>query len=478
MNKYQVASNHRRERKVLNAKMMRVYLRNIAPSTLAFLLAGIYGVVDGLFVGQTVGDAGIAGISLSYPLVAMVLSAGTGIGMGGAVISSIRKGEGNHLGAQRAIGHTIGLLALSAPLIMIILFPTHNALLYLMGARKDVLENAIHYMDVIVWGIPFQILSAGCIPLIRNKGHVVYAMAASITGGTLNTLGNFVFVFNLHLGSTGAGLSTVLSQAVVFLLEVAFFCHRQNRMRLSDLKPEAKMVKRTLTLAFAPFALTLLPEVTTVALNISVGACGGGTAQAAFAVISYTGVAIQWMIQGVNDGSQPLISRYFGAGDIKMVKALRKTNFAFAIGVGTIGGSSLFVFKEQLSIIFGISHEATMMFYVGILLFTLSLPINGLNHAITSNFYAMESGGDATRISVAETINIVVLAFLLPPIWDACGHASLDGAWASVPIAQMALLALSLFLLIRKGPLLIERAKAQAEKRAYYASLINGDNPK
>lgn len=443
----------------MNASMMRTYLRNIAPSTLAFLLAGVYGVIDGLFVGQTVGDAGVAGISLSYPLVAMVLSAGTGIGMGGAVISSIRLGEGDLKGSKRAIGHTLTVLALAVPFVMALLVPAHPILLQLMGARTDVLENARQYMGVIVWGIPFQILSAGCIPLIRNKGHVVYAMAASILGGTANTVGNFFLIFQLHLGAQGAGMSTVISQMLVFACEVAFFMRKKNRPALAEFKPDLALVKRTLGNAFAPFTLTLLPEVTTVALNIAVGACGGGTAQAAFAVISYTGVAIQWMIQGVNDGSQPLISLYFGAGDAKMVKALRKTNFIFATGVGLVGGICLCVFRPQLAWIFGISPEATSMFYIGVVLFALSLPINGLNHAITSNFNAMESRSDATKISVAEAVGIVLFAIILPIPWG------LNGAWASVPVSQVALLAISLYLLISKGPTLIERARNQAEKK-------------
>ena len=81
-------------------KLMRTYLRYIAPSTLAFVLAGVYAVVDGLFVGHAIGDAGLAAINLAYPLQALVLSAGTGIGLGGAVISSIRLGEADANGSR------------------------------------------------------------------------------------------------------------------------------------------------------------------------------------------------------------------------------------------------------------------------------------------------------------------------------------------------------------------------------------------
>lgn len=438
---------------------MRTYLRYIAPSTLAFVLAGVYAVVDGLFVGHAIGDAGLAAINLAYPLQALVLSAGTGIGLGGAVISSIRLGEADLNGSHQATAHTLALLALSAPVVMAVLFPTFDTLLYCMGAREEVLSNAIAYMGVIIWGIPFQLLSTGSIPLIRNRGHVLYAMMASIVGGLANVAGDGILVLGLGLGPMGAGIATAASQFVNFSLCMLFFLRKNQRMPLHMFKPVPRMIARTLSNGFAPFVLTLAPEVTTIALNIAVGAHGGGTAQAALAVISYTGVSIQWMIQGVNDGSQPLISRCFGSGDLGRLRALRRTNFAFAIGVGLIGALALFGFKSQFAWIFGVSDEAARMYFRGIALFVLGLPLYGLSHAITSNFYAVESSKAASAIIAAETACIITLAFALSSAFG------LDGAWATPPATQLLLCVLAVALLAAQSKKISQRCAAQAEKR-------------
>lgn len=443
----------------MDSKLMRTYLRYIAPSTLAFVLAGVYAVVDGLFVGHAIGDAGLAAINLAYPLQALVLSAGTGIGLGGAVIASIRLGEADANGSRQATAHTIALLALSAPIIMLLLFPTFDQLLYLMGARDQVLANAIEYMSVIVWGVPFQIISTGCIPLIRNRGHVYYAMMASIIGGLFNVIGDGVLVLLLGWGPFGAGVATVFSQFLNFSLCVLFFARKSQRMPLSMFKPRFDLVVRTFSNGFAPFILTLAPEVTTIALNIAVGAHGGGTGQAALAIISYTGVSIQWMIQGVNDGSQPLISRYFGSGDLRTLKALRYTNFAFAIGVGVAGSLLLFGCKEQFAMIFGVSPEAAQMYYRGIAFFVISLPLYGLSHAIVSNFYAVESSRIASIIIAVETALIVVFAYALSQSFG------LDGAWATPPATQVLLCVLAVILLAANSRKIVERCQLQLEKR-------------
>ncbi len=72
--------------------MKKEYLKYILPSTLSFLLTGIYSIVDGIFVGRAMGDAGLAAINIAWPLVALIISLGTGIGMGAAVVMSLNRG--------------------------------------------------------------------------------------------------------------------------------------------------------------------------------------------------------------------------------------------------------------------------------------------------------------------------------------------------------------------------------------------------
>ena len=75
--------------------MGKKYLKFILPSTLSFLLTGIYSIVDGIFVGRAMGDDGLAAINIAWPLVALIIALGTGIGMGASVMVSLNLGAGN-----------------------------------------------------------------------------------------------------------------------------------------------------------------------------------------------------------------------------------------------------------------------------------------------------------------------------------------------------------------------------------------------
>ena len=54
--------------------MYKAFFKNVIPSMFAFALAGIYAIVDGFFVGRSIGDMGLAGINIAYPILLSLLN--------------------------------------------------------------------------------------------------------------------------------------------------------------------------------------------------------------------------------------------------------------------------------------------------------------------------------------------------------------------------------------------------------------------
>ena len=70
------------------------FFRFVIPSVIAFALSGVYTIVDGFFVGNSLGDNGLAAINLAYPVSALIQAVGTGIGLSGAIRYAILRGLG------------------------------------------------------------------------------------------------------------------------------------------------------------------------------------------------------------------------------------------------------------------------------------------------------------------------------------------------------------------------------------------------
>lgn len=440
---------------MITKSMVREYLKYIVPTMLTFTLASVYSIVDGVFVGHAVGDAGLAGINVAFPLVALVMAVGTGIGMGGGVISSIARGAGDDAKSRRAVGTTFLMLIIAAVPIMAALIVFAEPILTALGGRGETLDQAVSYISVIAWGVPFQIFVTGCTPLIRNQGKVAYAMAVQVFAGLMNVALDFVFVILMGWGTAGAAAATVASQIAAFVLVAAFFLLKRNRIAMADLRIDKAIAAHVLKLGMAPFGLTLLPEATVVAINVNAVAYGGETAVAAYAVISYTACVIQMLIQGVGDGSQPLISKHYGQGDVDGVRRFRNTNYLIAVSIGVLGLAAMFVFREQIPLLFGASGEAASLIAWALPIFSVAYVFYGFTHASTSYFYAVDDARASSIIVYGEAVLVVLVVFGMARI------AGLDGIWVSVTIVQMVLACVAGALLGRRHRSRASRAKME-----------------
>lgn len=77
------------------------------------LVTGVYVTIDGIFVGHYLGEAGLAGMMLAYPVGAILYAIGAMIGMGSAALVSINLGQGNVVKARKLLGNAFSLCLLA-----------------------------------------------------------------------------------------------------------------------------------------------------------------------------------------------------------------------------------------------------------------------------------------------------------------------------------------------------------------------------
>lgn len=129
--------------------MQKRFFSYVLPAMLAFAFTGLYTIVDGFFVGQNIGDVGLAGINIAFPIVALIQAVGCGIGMGGAIQISVNKGRGLKDLEDKTFGNTLTLLLLAAVIMSLFVYVLNYHILVLLGAEGKVLITASKYLSVI-----------------------------------------------------------------------------------------------------------------------------------------------------------------------------------------------------------------------------------------------------------------------------------------------------------------------------------------
>lgn len=144
------------------------FFRFVMPSILAFALSGIYSIVDGYFVGNNVGDAGMTAINVVFPVVSILQALGTGIGMGGSIQYSILKAAGKEENALKYLRATITCLLISSILMPLIVLPLMTPILKILGATGIIAEYGRSYLSVVILGSFCQIFGTGMTPLVMK----------------------------------------------------------------------------------------------------------------------------------------------------------------------------------------------------------------------------------------------------------------------------------------------------------------------
>ena len=121
----------------------------------------------------------------------------------------------------------------------------------------------------------------------------------------------------------GAAVATVIGQAMTFLVCVLFFIWKKARPCFQFEKQQCFFTKHVLSVALSPFGLTFSPNITLILVNKSAALFGGTMAVTCYATVSYISCVVMLLLQGVSDGSQPLISLAYGEGDLPRAKAVR-----------------------------------------------------------------------------------------------------------------------------------------------------------
>lgn len=418
---------------LLTRGMWREYARYVVPSMLTYALICLFNIVDGLFVGNVVGDAGLAGVNVAWPWMQLVMAIGTGVGMGAAVIASIERARGRIDRFNQAFGNALCLLALVSIPLTFALMAFTEPLCYAFGGRGQVLYQATSYLRSLAGCTPFMLLACGSIPLMRNKGSVNYAMASTVTSGLANIALDFVFVVLLEWGSAGAGLATALSQMLSFLFALVYFLRAANHLPRASFRLRGGLVRHMAHLGLAPAGLSLLPELQVVAININAALYGGELALAAYAVIAYVAVVLQMLIQGMGDGAQPLISRAYGAGDYATVRRYRNTNYCFTIGMGAAGVIIVFALRYTIPAFFGASGATAELVAHGMPIFSLAYVFYGFTHASTSFFYAVDHARASSRMVYTEAGLIFAIVFGMAAL------LGVEGLWWSPVVVQAGL---------------------------------------
>lgn len=412
------------------------FFRYAIPSMLSMVLVGMYGIVDGYFLCQAMGDDGLTAINLAWPLLALMTAIGTGVGTGGSIIMSIRNGEGNEEGALRAKSVTLVLLLITSVLLMPIYYLFIDDVLPLLGAKGNIYEYGYNYLFVITCGTLFQIMGAGLVPILKNIGRPIFAMIAMTTGMIINIVLDAYFMLGIGMGLEGIAIATCIAQLIVAVMAIV-------PILKTKLSPKWYRLERVTTfeilkIGVAPFGLTYAPAAVQMITNFQCLNYGGNAAVAVYTVMLYAAYVVYSIMQGLADGIQPLISYSEGAKDYKGLKVVLKKSFALGLGLSAVFSISYYLARYEFPILYGVSHEVALTSMNAMTAVAVAAPFVVVAKVMSAYFYAIDDSKSSSILVYFDPLVFTPIYLIVLPIFF-----GINGIWMSYPATQISLTVLA-----------------------------------
>lgn len=306
-----------------NEKISKLLLSLAIPSILAQLATLIYNMVDRIYIGQLAdGALAIAGIGLCTSIITIITAFTNLFGRGGAPLASIRMGEKRMDIAEKILGNCVFSLVISSLIIMAVLLIFGEDILMLFGASENTLPYAMDYLSVYCLGTFFVQLSVGLNYFINAQGFAKYGMFTLLIGGVLNIILDPIFIFGLHMDVAGAAIATVISQFVSCVWVMKFLLGKKTTIQIKKeyFKFDLDIMKRVLGLGFSPFFMSATEGILQVSFNRQLLFFGGDLAVSSMTIMLSMNQILQLPMEGIAQGTQPIISYNYGAKQYDRVK--------------------------------------------------------------------------------------------------------------------------------------------------------------
>lgn len=404
--------------------IVSLVIRLAIPTMIAQFVNVLYAIVDRMYIGNIpqIGDTALAGVGVCSPIITLLTSFGTLVGIGGSVLVSMRLGEKNQKKAEEILANCFLMLVILSVILTILFLLLKGKLLIWFGASSITFPYANTYLTIYTAGTFFALMALGMNYFIICQGYSTIGMLTVLIGAILNIILDSVFIFVFQLGVAGAALATVISQFASCLFVICFLFSKKPKVRITFSGYSFFIIKRVLMIGFSPFVILATDSVLIIALNTVLQHYGGSDGDmliaAATIVQSYMTLITAPML-GITGGSQPLLSYNYGAKEEKRVTKGIQTVVVFCLIFTTI---MFFIsrFLPQYFVRLFTSDPSYMELSIwGIKVFTLSVIPLSFQYAFVDTFTALSATKVALCLSLARKALYLILTILLPILFVA-----------------------------------------------------------
>lgn len=403
----------------------RLVLRLAIPTMIAQFVNILYSIIDRMYIGNIpkIGDLALAGVGICGPIVTLLSSFGTLVGLGGSILMAMRQGEGNEKRARQLMSNSFFMLIGFAAVLTISFLLLKEKLLMWFGASEVTFEYANTYMTIYTAGTFFALMSIGLNYFITCQGFAMIGMATVLTGAITNIILDPVFIFVFDMGVAGAAVATVIAQMASCMFAIVFLSRKKVPIGICFGNYSGKTMLKIIAVGFSPFMIlatdSVIILVTNAVLQKYGGAAQGDLLISGATIVQSYMMLITGPLLGISGGTQAILSYNFGARQIQRVK---KAEWHI-LKMGIIFTAAMFLLTQIAApyfvMIFTRQGELSQLAIWGIRVYTIGAIPLSFQYVLVDGLTALGRTKTALGLSLFRKIGYVILTLVFPAVMTA-----------------------------------------------------------
>lgn len=400
------------------------------PMLLGNLLQTLYNTVDSIWVGKGVGEKGLAAVTVSFPILFMLISLIMGVTMGSSIIISQYFGAKDYENVKKSINTTLYFLLISSVVVTILGVIVSKPVLILINTPDSILNDSNKYLITMFLGMVFMFGYNGVAAILRGMGDSKTPLYFLMVATVINIILDPIFIFVFKLGVVGAAVATVIAQAVSFIFSVNYINkkHELFKIKLDSIKSDKEILKKIIKIGIPMGVQQTLVSLAMVFLNSIINVFGVD-AMAAFGAAGRIDSFMSMPIMSLSAAVSSFTGQNLGAN--KKDRVVRGFRGTLLIGVllSIIIASLAIIFAKPLISVFNSKKEVVAfgvdyLKIVGMFYFTFAFMF------IVSG--VVRGSGD-TMVPMITSL-IALWGIRVPLAKYLSGNIGINGVWWSIGI--------------------------------------------
>ena len=378
------------------------------PLVISAFFQHLYGIVDGIIVGQQLGDVAFGAIGGSVAkLQTMLINFFVGVSSGITVYTSQFYGRDDENSVKKVIYNgTVSFFVFGIVVSVIFLF-LGDLYLQSMHTPQNMMEHSQVYLNTFLVGLIFCVFYNLYSGVFRALGDSKTPLYVLVLCSILNIILDLVFVIIVPLGVFGVALATLVSQGVSAFILAYLLVKRFCKEKISK-KLDAIMIGDIFRLGIPAGIQSIMYSLSNMLVQSTVNAFGYVTVTAWSAYLKIDGI-IDIFLGSLSSTTVTFVGQNKGTGNIARIKqsVLKIMLISYAI-VGVLIAIFM-IFRVPLLSMF---TDTQSVLEIGKNFFFIIMPMYllGIPNSICSQ--AIRGLGQSFRPMIITLVGVVGLRFL------------------------------------------------------------------